>query len=106
MNEDGPLRPQQLSDVLEDIKADRQKDKDQEQEIAQVVTTPAWQEVLDQLKAKSSPEALFTRIRDVVYDGSKSNEQLGEMTRVAVLAADDLQKTIDQVTETVKAHER
>jgi hypothetical protein len=104
--DDNILQPQQLGDVLADIKERVVHDKNEESMVAQVVVTPAWQEVITKLEAQSSAESILAELRPLLKDASVSNEKLGQFVRVAVDSADKVRSTINQVTETVKAHEQ
>ena len=100
------LIPQQLDAVQADIQNNVDQDKKNEELLASVVATPAWEEVRKLLEAKSSDTWITGRLRPLTTDPKVTDAELGSLCRSTFMAAKDVSETLEHVLATVKAHEK
>ena len=108
MNDNGVVQPQAVEDVFAEAKANSEVEaaKDKEGELTEAVLSPGWEAVKDKLDARSSDTAICERLRPLITDAKITNEQLGELTRVAFMVGKEIQDAVIDVVETAKVNDK
>lgn len=100
------LAPQPFDEIQTNLDKQAEDAKKQEEMLASVTVTPAWEEVKNYLLDKSSDKAIVDELRPIVKDISISNDELGATVRAVFSAADKVGNVIEHVLAVVKEHEK